>query len=128
MPCFRTLSNVLFQIRMRMFPHQSQYHPIWATDGLTVLNRIEMTHYCLSMVLCDAECILQSKLTFLNTYPSPSSQRVIIPSACSVWMLVHYVVKHSRPPDFKSSSIVSLPFPWQIKEPEAEPSLILHHE
>ncbi len=54
--------------------------------------------------------LLQAKLPSLDTYPPPGSPRVTIMSASSVRTLVHCVVKHSRPPDLKSSSDVSLPF------------------
>ena len=33
-------------------------------------------------------------------------------AASPVRILVHYVVRHSRPPDLKSSLNVSLPFAW----------------
>ena len=52
----------------------------------------------------------------------PGSPNVTILSTSSVRMLVHYVVKYSRPPDIKSSSNVSLPFAW-ITSPETDPSL-----
>jgi hypothetical protein len=45
--------------------------------------------------------------------------------ASSVRMLVHCVVKYSRPPDLKSSSNVSLPFAW-ITGPATDPSLLLN--
>ena len=32
--------------------------------------------------------------------------------ASPLWMLVHCVMSHSRPPDLKSSLNVSLPFVW----------------
>ena len=71
-----------------------------------------VTHCCSLMSLCAAGCILHAKLTSLNTYPSPGSPRVTILSARPVRTLVHCVVKHSRPPDLKSSSNISLPFAW----------------
>ena len=51
-----------------------------------------------------------------------ATPNVTILSASSVQMLVHCVVKYSRPPDLKSSSNVSLPFAW-ITGPVTDPSL-----
>ena len=114
------------------------------TDGQNVLVRIEIVailihyqpsynslhtqwnpviHCCSPMSLWAAGYILQAKLTYLDTQPSPSSPRVTILSASSVRTMVHCVVKHSRPPDLKSSSNVSLPSPW-ITGPATDPSWI----
>ena len=68
-----------------------------STDGLTVLARIE--------------------IVAILVQPSLGSPRVDILLASPVQMLVHCVVNHSRPPDGKSSSNVSLPFAW-ITGPE----------
>ena len=54
----------------------------------------------------------------------PGSLRLTILSASPVWTLVHCVVKHSRPPDLKSSTNVSLPFAW-ITGPATDPSFHL---
>ena len=81
------------------------------------------THCCLPMSLQAAGCILQAKLTSLNTQPSPGSPRVTILLASPVRTLVHCVVKHSRSPDLKSSSNVSLPFSW-ITGPPTDPSYL----
>ena len=51
------------------------------------------------------------------------SPRVTTLSASSVRTLVHCVAKHSRPPDLKSSSKVSLPFAW-ITGPATDPSFV----
>ena len=75
-------------------------------------NENPVTRCCSQMSLYTAGCILQAKLTSLNTQPPPGSPRVTILSASPVRTLVHCVVKHSRPPDLKSSSNVSLPFAW----------------
>ena len=49
------------------------------------------------------------------------SQHLAILSASPVQMLVYCVVKHSSPPDLKSSSNVSLPFAW-FTGPATDPS------
>jgi hypothetical protein len=51
---------------------------------------------------------------------------VTILSASPVQTLVHCVVKHSRPPDLKSSSNVSLPFAW-ITCPRKQTQLIWYY-
>ena len=43
-----------------------------------------------------------------------------VPPEWPVWMVVHCIVKHSRPPDLKSSLNVSLPFAW-ITRPATDP-------
>ena len=74
-----------------------------STDGLSVLARVEIvailvhyqplsTHCCLPMSLCTARCILQAKLTSLNTYPFLGSPIVTILSTSPLWMLFHCVV------------------------------------
>ena len=57
------LSRNVLGLAMRMFPPQTQYHQsVMSTDGLTVV-----THCCWPMALCAAGCILQAKLTSLDT-------------------------------------------------------------
>ena len=99
-------------------PHQRPYHLIRIGQDRdcrhlgTVSTIKPVTHCCLSMSLCAVGCILQTKLTSLDTYSSQDSPSVTILSASPVKTLVHCVMKHSRPPDLKFSSIVSLPFAW----------------
>ena len=50
------------------------------------------------------------RILCLANLSKSSQSRVTILLASSVWMLVHCVVKYSRPPDLKLSSNVSLPF------------------
>jgi hypothetical protein len=117
-----------------MFPPRRRYHHnLWSTDGLTILaNWFEIVailvhyqpsydtlhtmkpsdHCCSRMMLCAAECILQAKLTSLDTLPPLTSPRVTILSGSPVRILVHHVVKHSRLPDLNASSNVSLPLAW----------------
>ena len=59
-----------------------------------------------------------SRLLAIMDFP-----RVTVLSASPVRMLVHFVVKHSRPLDLKSSSNVSLPFAW-IKDPHKRTQLV----
>ena len=63
------------------------------------------------------------RILCLANLSKSSQSRVTILLASSVWMLVHCVVKYSRPPDLKSSSNVSFPFAW-ITGPAKVPSLI----
>jgi hypothetical protein len=66
-------------------------------------------HRC-RFVLRDVSC---RQSWHLSTPSHPrGSPRVTIMLASPVRTLVHCVVKHSRPPDLKSSSNISLPFAW----------------
>ena len=73
-----------------------------------------VTHCCWPMSLCAAGCIQHAKLTSLKTLPSPGSPKETILSTSQVQTLVHCVAKHSRPPDLKSTSNISLQFAWII--------------
>ena len=128
------LSRNILVLVMRMFRPQRWYHPIcnqqmvWLIDQdrdshhlgklSTILQHFThtqwnpVTHCYLPMSLCGAGCILRAKLIPLDTLPSSGSSRVTILLAIPVQMLVHCIVKHSRPPDLKSSSNISLPFAW----------------
>ena len=55
---------------------------------------------------------LSGKVDIYQHLAIPGSPRVTILLASPVRMLVHCVVKPSRPPDLKSSSNISLPFAW----------------
>ena len=93
---------------------------------LQTLNET-VTHCCSPMALCAAGFILQAKLPSLDTQPPLGSPSVTILSASSVPMLIHCVVKYSRPPGLNSSQgtsytslltiFLSIPFdnlPWRI--------------
>ena len=84
-----------------------------------------LTHCCSPMVLCVAGCIPQAKLPYLDTQSPPGSLGVTIQSASSVQTLAFVEIKHSRPPDLKSSSNVSLQFAW-ITGPTTDPSSNKH--
>ena len=79
-------------------------HP---TTLQTIWNSV--THCCSPMALCTAGFIHQAKLPSPDTSRSPN---MTVLSASIVQMLVHCVVKYSRPPDLKPSSNVCLPFAW----------------
>ena len=99
-------------------------------DGLTVLARIEIVAILLyyqpscnaSQPMKPSYSLLMADVTLCcGLYPSgkvdisrhlaiTDSPRVTILSASLVRTLVHCVVKHSRSPDLKLSSNVSLPF------------------
>ena len=105
------------------------------TKGLTELARIEIVtilqHFIHTMKPRDLLLLADVTLR-CGMYPAgkvyisrhlaiPGFPRVTILSAGPVRTLVHCVVKHSRAPDLKSSSNVSLPFAW-ITGPATDPS------
>ena len=83
------------------------YHNASATKLSTFFNYFNQANLCYFAIV-------------LSTPSHPwVPPRVTILSA--VRTLVHCVVKHTRPSDLKSSSIVSLPFAW-ITGPTTDPS------
>jgi len=98
-----------------------------STDGLTVLARTEIVailvhyqpSYNTSHTMKPSDPVLLGDVALCcGIYPAGKvdiSQHLAtpgFPQSDLMRMLVHHVVKHSRPPDLKSSSNVSLPLAW----------------
>ena len=65
---------------------------------------------------------MQSWHFLTRSLPQVIQSDLTILLASSMQTLVHCVVRHSRPPDLKSSSIISLPFAW-ITSPRKQTQL-----
>ena len=127
---------------MPMFPPRRRYHcNLQWTDGLTILaNWLEIVailvhyqpSYNTSHTMKPSDPVLLGDVALCcGIYPAGKfdiSQHLAtpgFPQSDLMQMLVHHVVKHSRPPDLKSSSNVSLPFAW-ITGSAKDPSLGTH--
>ena len=120
--------------RGMFLPQRRYHHNLWSTDGLTILAWIEIVtilvhinhptkvHTQWKLIMKPGGPLLLTNVNLhCGRYPACKVDiswhaaflrlsRVTILLASSMQTLVHCVVRHSRPPDLNSSSIIRLPF------------------
>ena len=138
------ISRNVLDLAMRMFLTRKRYHQFvmwtelyWLQDRDSTHNWFAiLQHFKLTMKPSDPLLLTDGSLR-CRMYPAdkndiswqlavPGLPRVTILSASSVWMLVHCVVKHSRPPYLKSSSnVMSASHLLVLQGPQPQETLAL---